>query len=68
MRCLGVRPDPGFRFGVGVLESGVGLDGASVSESLCRLNFHIWYFTIGGGRIVGHDGEAVDLDEGDRHE
>ena len=67
MHCLGVRPDPGFRFGVGVLESGVGLDGASVSGLLHQLDFHIWYLVIGGGRVVGHDGEAVDSDKGDRH-
>ena len=66
--CLGVRPDPGFRFGVGVPESGVGLDRASASGSLCRLDFRVRYLAIGGGCIVGHDGEAVDSDEGDRHE
>ena len=32
--CLRVHPDPGFRFRVGVLESGVRLDGASASRSL----------------------------------
>ena len=67
MRCLGVHPDPGFRFGVGVPESGVGLDRASASGSLRRLDFRVRYLVIGGGRVVGRDGEAVDSDEGDRH-
>ena len=63
-RCLGVHLDPGFGFGVGVPESRVGLDGASASGSLRRLNFRVWYLAIGGGR----DSKAVDSDEGDRHE
>ena len=67
-RCLGVRPDPGFRFGVRVPESGVGLDGASASGSLSRLDFHVRYLAIGGGCVMGHDGRTVDSDEGDRHE
>ena len=67
MHCLGVRPDLGFRFGVRVLESGVGLDGASASRSLFRLNFHVWYLVIGGGHVVECDSEAADLDVGDRH-
>ena len=33
-RCFRVHPDLGFGFGVGVPESGVGWDGASVSRSL----------------------------------
>ena len=68
MRCLGVRPDPGFGFRVGVPESGVGLDGASVSRLLCRLDFHVRYLAIGGGHVAGRDGKAVDSDKGDRHE
>ena len=67
-RCLRVRPDLGFGFGVGVPESWVGLDGASASGLLRRLNFCIQYLAIGGGRITGCNGETVDLDEGDRHE
>ena len=65
--CLGVRLDPGFGFGVRVPESGVGLDGASVSGSLHRLDFRVRYLAIGRGRVTGHNGEAVDSDEGDRH-
>ena len=68
MCCLGVRPDPGFGFGVGVPESGVGWDGASASGSLRRLNFRIWYLAIGRGRVAGCDGKAVDSDGGDAHE
>ena len=68
MRCLGVRPDPGFGFGVGVPESGVGWDGASASGSLRRLDFHVQYLAIGRGRVVGRDGEAVDSNGGDAHE
>ena len=67
MRCLGVRLDPGCRFRVGVPESGVGLDGASVSRSLRRLDFRIRYLAIGRGHIMGCDGEVVDSDEGDGH-
>ena len=61
-------PDPKLGFGFGVLESGVGLDGASVSRSLCRLDLCVRYLAIGGGCIAGHNGEAVDVDEGDGHE
>ena len=67
-RCLRVDPDLGFRFRVGVPESGVGWDGASASGLLRQLDFHIRYLAIGRGRIVGRDGEAVDLNEGDGHE
>ena len=66
--CLGVRLGLGFGFGVGVPESGMGWDGASASGSLRRLVFRIRYLVIGGGHLVGHDGEAVDSEEGDRHE
>ena len=66
-RCLGIRLDPGFRFRVGVLESRAGLDRASASGLLCRLDFRIQYLVIGGGCIAGHDGEVVDSDKGDRH-
>ena len=68
MRCLGVRPDPGFRFGVRVPESRVGWDGASASGSLCRLDFHVWYLAMGRGRVTGCDDEAVDSNGGDAHE
>ena len=66
--CLGVCPDPGFRFGVGVPESGVGWDRASASGSLRRLDFRVRYLAIGRGRVAGRDGEAVDSDGGDAHE
>ena len=66
--CLGVHPDLGFRFGVRVPESGVGWDGASVSRSLCRLDFRIRYLAMGRGRIVGRDDEAVGSNGGDAHE
>ena len=65
--CLRVIPDPGFGFGVGVLESGVGWDGASASGSLHRLNFHVWYLARGRGRIAGHDDKVVDSNGGDVH-
>ena len=67
--CLRVCPDPGFGFGfgVGVPESGVGWDGASVSGSLCRLNFRIWYLAMGRGRVAGCDDEVVDSNRGDAH-
>ena len=68
MHCLGVRLDLGFGFGVGVPESRVGWDGASVSGSLCQLDFHVRYLAIGRGHVTGHDGEAVDSDGGDAHE
>ena len=68
MRCLGVRPDPGFRFRARVPESGVGLDGASASGLLHQLDFCVRYLAIGRGRIAGRNGEAVDSDEGDGHE
>ena len=48
--------------------SGVGLDRASASGSLCRLDFRIRYLAIGSRHVVGHDGEAVDSDERDGHE
>ena len=63
-----ICPDPGSRFGVGVLESGVGWDRASASGSLRRLNFRIQYLVMGGGRIAGHNDEVVDLNRGDAHE
>ena len=66
-RCLRVRPDPGFRFGVGVLESGVGWDGASVSGLLHRLDFRVRYLAMGRGCVAGHDDETVDLNGGDAH-
>ena len=65
--CLGVCPDPGFRFGVRVLESGVGWDGASVSGSLRRLDFRVRYLAMGRGRVAGRDDEVVDLNGGDAH-
>ena len=68
MRCLGVHPDPGFGFRVGVPESGVEWDGASASGSLCRLNFHVRYLVMGRGCVMGHDDEAVDSNGGDAHE
>ena len=52
--------DPEFGFGFGVLEVGVWMDWASASGSLHRLCFHIQYLTMGGGHIVGCDGEASD--------
>ena len=67
-RCLGVRPDLGFGFRVGVLESGVGWDGASASGSLCRLDFHVWYLAMGRGCVTGRDDEVVDSNGGDAHE
>ena len=63
--CLWVRPDPGFGFGVGVPESGVGWDGASASGSLRQLNFCVRYLVRGGGRVAGRDDEAVDSNRGD---
>ena len=44
-------PDPKLGFGFGVLESGVGLDGASVSRSLCQLDFCVQYLAIGEGML-----------------
>ena len=41
---------------------------ASVSRLLRRLVFRVRYLVIGGGHVVGRDGEAVDSEEGDRHE
>ena len=67
-RCLGVHPGPGFGFGVRVPESGMGWDGASASGLLCQLVFRVQYLVIGGGHVVGCNGEAVDSEEGDRHE
>ena len=66
--CLRVHLDPGFGFGVGVPESGVGWDGASASGSLRRLDFCVRYLVIGRGHVVGHDGEVVDSNGGDAHE
>ena len=68
MHCLGVRPDPGFGFGVGVPESRVGWDGASANGSLRRLNFRVQYLVMGRGCIVGCDNKAVDSNRGDVHE
>ena len=64
-RCLGVDPDLGFGFRVGVPESGVGWDGASVSGSLRRLDFRVRYLARGGGRVAGGDNKAVDSNGGD---
>ena len=64
MHCLGVCLDPGFGFGVGVPESGVGWDGTSASGLLHRLDFRVWYLAIGRGRVTGCDSEAVDSTEG----
>ena len=46
MCCLRVSPDMEFGFGFGVPESGVGLDGASVSGLLRRLDFCVRYLAI----------------------
>ena len=67
-RCLGVRPDPGFGFGVRVPESGVGWNGASASGLLCRLDFRVRYLAMGRGCVAGRDDEAVDSNGGDAHE
>ena len=53
-------PDLEFGFRFGVLETGVGMDGASVSGSLCRLCFRVQYLAMGGGHIARRDGEASD--------
>ena len=45
----------------------MGWDGASASRLLRRLVFHVWYLVIGGGHVVGRDGEAVDSEDRDRH-
>ena len=66
-RCLGVCPGLGFGFRVGVPGSRMGWDGASASGLLRRLVFRIRYLAIGGGHIVGRNGEAVDSEDGDRH-
>ena len=66
-RCYALfqgSPDPRFRFGFGVPESGVGLDRASASGSLLLLDFRIWYLVIGGGHVAEHDGEASDWMKG----
>ena len=63
-----MRPDPGFGFRVGVLESGVGWDRASASRSLRRLDFCVRYLVRGRGRVVGCDDKAVDSNGGDVHE
>ena len=68
MRCLGVCPDLGFRFRVGVPESRVGWDRASASRSLHQLDFHVQYLARGRGHVAGHDDEAVDSNGGDVHE
>ena len=57
-------PDPEFGFGFRALETGVGLDGASASGSLCQLNFRVRYLVIGGGHVTGHDDEARDQTKG----
>ena len=51
-------PDPEFGFGFGVLESVVGLDGASASRSLCRLDFRVRYLVTGRGHTAGCNGEV----------
>ena len=66
--CLGVCPDLGFGFRVGVLESEVGWDGASASGLLRRLDFRVQYLAMGRGRVAGHDDKVVDLNGGDAHE
>ena len=58
-------PDPEFGFRFRVPEAGVGLDEASASESLCRLDFRVWYLAMGGGHTMGHDSEASDQTKGD---
>ena len=60
--------DPEFGFGFKVLEAGVGLDGASPSGSLHRLNFCVRYLVMGGGHITGCDDEASDWKKGDEEE
>ena len=60
--------DPEFGFGFGVPETRVGLDGASVSGSLCQLDFRVLYLAMGAGHAVGHDGEASDWMKGDDNE
>ena len=57
-------PDLKFGFRFGVPESGVGLDGASASGPLRRLDFHVRYLAIGGGHATGHDGKASDQMKG----
>ena len=51
-------PGPEFRFGFGVPGSVVGLDGASASGSLHRLDFHVRYLVTGRGHAVGRNGEV----------
>ena len=68
MCCLGIHPDPGFGFGVRVLESGLGWDRASASGLLRQLDFRIWYLAMGRGHVAGHNDEAVDSNGGDAHE
>ena len=58
-------PDPEFRFGFRVLETGVGMDGASESGSLRRLDFCIQYLARGGGHAMECDGKASDWTKGD---
>ena len=67
-RCLGVRPDPGFGFGFGVPESGVGWDEASVSGSLHRLDFRVQYLAMDRGHVTGCNNEVVDSNREDVHE
>ena len=64
MHCLGVSPDLELGFGFGVPESGVGLDRASASGLLHRLDFCVWYLAIGGGHVTGCDSEASDWMKG----
>ena len=66
--CLGVRLDPGIGCGVGVPESRVGWDGASVSGSLRRLEFRVQHLAMGRGRVAGCDDKTVDSNRGDAHE
>ena len=60
--------DPEFRFGFGVPETGVGMDGVSASGLLHRLDFHVWYLAMGGGHAAGCDGKASDWMKGDDDE
>ena len=58
-------PDLEFRFGFGVSEAGVGLDGASATRSLHQLDFCVQYLAMGGGHTMGCNGEASDWMKGD---
>ena len=44
------------------------MDGASASGLLCRLCFCVRYLAMGGGHIMGRDGEASDWMRGDDDE